>query len=70
MTGPATSADHRRSQSAVVEHLRADDRFVVVTHENPDGDALGSLVAMHALLDATTPGPKPRLRRAAGKGRE
>jgi phosphoesterase RecJ-like protein len=50
VTGPATSADHRRSQSAVVEHLRADDRFVVVTHENPDGDALGSLVAMHALL--------------------
>ena len=23
---------------------------MVATHENPDGDALGSLVAMHALL--------------------
>ena len=29
-----------------------------------------TVAAMHALLDATTPGPKPRLRRAAGKGRE
>src|SRR5438034_2456559 len=25
--------------------LREHDRFVVVTHENPDGDALGSLLA-------------------------
>jgi phosphoesterase RecJ-like protein len=30
---------------AVVEALRARDRFVVVTHENPDGDALGSMLA-------------------------
>jgi bifunctional oligoribonuclease and PAP phosphatase NrnA len=30
---------------AVVETLRAHDRFLVVTHENPDGDALGSLLA-------------------------
>ena len=29
--------------TAVVEALRGHDRFVVVTHENPDGDALGSL---------------------------
>jgi bifunctional oligoribonuclease and PAP phosphatase NrnA len=29
----------------VAEALRAHDRFVVVTHENPDGDALGSLLA-------------------------
>jgi len=26
--------------------LRDGRRFVLVTHENPDGDALGSLVAM------------------------
>jgi bifunctional oligoribonuclease and PAP phosphatase NrnA len=30
---------------AVAETLRAHDRFLVVTHENPDGDALGSLLA-------------------------
>jgi phosphoesterase RecJ-like protein len=30
---------------AVAETLRAHDRFTVVTHENPDGDALGSLLA-------------------------
>jgi transcriptional regulator with XRE-family HTH domain len=28
-----------------------------------------TVAAMHALLDATTPQPKPRLRRAAGKAR-
>jgi len=32
--------------------LRGGDRFVLVTHENPDGDALGSLVAMQGVLRA------------------
>jgi phosphoesterase RecJ-like protein len=31
--------------TGVAEALRSHDRFVVVTHENPDGDALGSLLA-------------------------
>ena len=30
---------------AVVDAIRSNDRFVVVTHENPDGDALGSMRA-------------------------
>ena len=30
---------------AIVAALREHDRFLVVTHENPDGDALGSLLA-------------------------
>jgi phosphoesterase RecJ-like protein len=30
---------------AIAEALRKHDRFLVVTHENPDGDALGSLLA-------------------------
>lgn len=30
---------------AVVEAIRGRDRFLVTTHENPDGDALGSLLA-------------------------
>jgi phosphoesterase RecJ-like protein len=32
--------------AAVVEVLRDRDRFLVTTHENPDGDALGSLLGM------------------------
>jgi phosphoesterase RecJ-like protein len=35
---------------AVVAALRERDRFLVVTHENPDGDALGSLLAMTLAL--------------------
>jgi len=35
---------------AVVAALREHDRFLVVTHENPDGDALGSLLAMTIAL--------------------
>src|SRR3954452_2431266 len=35
---------------AVTETLRAHDRFLVVTHENADGDALGSLLAMTLAL--------------------
>jgi phosphoesterase RecJ-like protein len=31
---------------AVVAALTANERFLVVTHENPDGDALGSMLAM------------------------
>jgi phosphoesterase RecJ-like protein len=34
----------------VVDVLRANDRFLVTTHENPDGDALGSLLAMTLAL--------------------
>jgi bifunctional oligoribonuclease and PAP phosphatase NrnA len=40
------------TREQVVEELREGTRFVLVTHENPDGDALGSLVAMHGLLSA------------------
>ncbi len=35
---------------AVAEAIRAHDRFLVTTHENPDGDALGSLLATHLAL--------------------
>jgi phosphoesterase RecJ-like protein len=36
--------------NAVIEALRLHDRFLVTSHENPDGDALGSLLAMHLAL--------------------
>jgi phosphoesterase RecJ-like protein len=38
--------------TAVVEALRAHDVFLVTSHDNPDGDALGSLLAMHLALEA------------------
>ena len=38
--------------SAVVEVLRSNDQFVVTAHDNPDGDALGSLLATHLALEA------------------
>jgi phosphoesterase RecJ-like protein len=37
--------DTRADLEAIAEALRRHDRFLVVTHENPDGDALGSLLA-------------------------
>jgi bifunctional oligoribonuclease and PAP phosphatase NrnA len=36
---------------AVAEAIRSHDRFVVTTHENPDGDALGSVLAMSLALE-------------------
>jgi bifunctional oligoribonuclease and PAP phosphatase NrnA len=43
----------RRSDlQAVADALRSHDRFLLVTHENPDGDALGSLLATKLALDA------------------
>ena len=36
--------------TAVADALRANERFIVTSHENPDGDALGSLLAMHLAL--------------------
>jgi phosphoesterase RecJ-like protein len=38
-------------QDKVVEELREADKFLLTTHENPDGDALGSLLAMHWILE-------------------
>ena len=35
---------------AVVDEIRSAQKFLLTTHENPDGDALGSLLGMHELL--------------------
>ena len=37
---------------AVADAVRSHDRFLLVTHENPDGDALGSLLATKLALDS------------------
>jgi phosphoesterase RecJ-like protein len=36
---------------AVVDAIRSNDRFLITTHENPDGDALGSILAMKLGLE-------------------
>jgi phosphoesterase RecJ-like protein len=38
-------------QDQVIEELRHADKLLLTTHENPDGDALGSLLAMHWILE-------------------
>jgi phosphoesterase RecJ-like protein len=52
--------------AAVVSALREHERFLVASHENPDGDALGSLLATHLALTQLgkdsamfVPGPAP-----------
>ncbi len=37
--------------TAVAEAIRANDRFLLVAHENPDGDALGSILGAKIALD-------------------
>ncbi len=36
--------------AAVVEEIAAAERFLITTHEGPDGDALGSLLGLHQIL--------------------
>ena len=40
------------ARQRTLEELRLGERFLLVTHEHPDGDALGSLLAMHGVLQA------------------
>jgi bifunctional oligoribonuclease and PAP phosphatase NrnA len=42
----------RSAREQVLDEIRGTERFCLVTHEHPDGDALGSLVAMHRILTA------------------
>jgi bifunctional oligoribonuclease and PAP phosphatase NrnA len=41
---------HTTDLTAITDALQRHDRFLVVTHENPDGDALGSLLAVSLAL--------------------
>ena len=42
----------RTDLERVAEEIRGAERFLLTTHENPDGDALGSLLSMHHILGA------------------
>src|SRR5947209_4068192 len=48
MSSPQTTAS---DLTAVADAIRDHERFVLTTHENPDGDALGSLLATKLAFD-------------------
>lgn len=47
MSSPQTTTELEAAAKAIRDH----DRFLLTTHENPDGDALGSLLAAKLALD-------------------
>src|SRR6266542_3782181 len=47
MSSPQTTSE----VAAVADAIRTHDRFLLVTHENPDGDALGSILATKLALE-------------------
>ena len=45
-------SEHRApDMNEALAELRRPDKLLLTTHENPDGDALGSLLAMHWILE-------------------
>ena len=54
-TGTADSANHLKSADARIEAIlkvmREGERFLVCSHSGPDGDAVGSMLAMGMLLE-------------------
>jgi bifunctional oligoribonuclease and PAP phosphatase NrnA len=42
--------DAADSLKPLADEIRATDRFLLTTHEGPDGDALGSMLALHHIL--------------------
>jgi bifunctional oligoribonuclease and PAP phosphatase NrnA len=47
-----TTNGSRSARDQVLQELHGAEKLIVVTHENPDGDALGSLIAMQGILSA------------------
>jgi phosphoesterase RecJ-like protein len=50
-TAVTTPANTDAALAETVAAIREGDRFLLTAHEGPDGDALGSLLAMHAILE-------------------
>ena len=50
MSSTQTNTTEAAGLAEVAAAIRDHDRFIVTTHENPDGDALGSLLAMTLAL--------------------
>ena len=47
---PMTKTEMKADLQAVAKAIREHDNFVLCTHENPDGDALGSMLAVKLAL--------------------
>ncbi|MHB8658835.1 MAG: DHH family phosphoesterase [Solirubrobacteraceae bacterium] len=47
-----TENGKRSDRDEVLAELRGAEKLIVLTHENPDGDALGSLIALQEILTA------------------
>jgi bifunctional oligoribonuclease and PAP phosphatase NrnA len=47
---PTSASDATLARELVLARIREDSRFLLATHEAPDGDAIGSLIALHGLL--------------------
>jgi phosphoesterase RecJ-like protein len=65
-----TETTEKTELTAVADAIRAHDRFLVVSHENPDGDALGSLLGMTLGLRALGKDAVPYLAGVAPPPRE
>src|SRR5215210_8530646 len=52
MSSPQAQTAKNDDLRAVAEAIREHQRFLLVTHENPDGDALGSILAAKLALDS------------------
>jgi len=51
MSSRQTNSNGTTDLRRVAEAVRAHDRFLITTHENPDGDSLGSILAMKLALE-------------------
>src|SRR5262245_52558731 len=49
-SAPPSEGDRDAALAKVAEELRSGGRFLITTHSGVDGDALGSLLAMHHIL--------------------
>ncbi|HMJ04513.1 MAG TPA: bifunctional oligoribonuclease/PAP phosphatase NrnA [Conexibacter sp.] len=47
-----TERGKRATRGEALAEIQGAERFLLVTHEHPDGDALGSLLGMHQVLQA------------------
>ncbi len=52
MSAPAADGGIQADVEQTLDELRTAERFLLTTHEGPDGDALGSLLAMQEILTA------------------
>jgi bifunctional oligoribonuclease and PAP phosphatase NrnA len=51
MSSRQTKTNGTADLRKVAETIRSHDRFLITTHENPDGDSLGSILAMKLALE-------------------